>query len=157
MRAADGWVALNLSRDEDAALVPALIGRDVTGDPFVAVEQAELSTAALAAQAALLGLPLAVISETRRPAAIVAGGGARHGGGMRVLDLSALWAGPLCAALLLGAGASVARIENARRPDRSRTGHPGFYARLNHGKAMAMLDLPRETDRLRNAIAAATW
>lgn len=155
LRARDGWVALNLARDDDVALVAALIERPVAGDPFAAVEAAEVPAATLVERGALLGLPLARLGEARRPAAPVTPGGPRPGAGLRVLDLSALWAGPLCAALLLGAGARVERIENRHRPDRSRDGNPAFYARLNSGKAIVMLDLPADSERLRDAIMAA--
>ena len=42
----------------------------------------------------------------------------------RIVDLSALWAGPLCAHLLQLAGASVVKLESTRRPDGARFGAP---------------------------------
>jgi len=60
---------------------------------------------------------------------------------VRVLDLSALWAGPLCAALLAEAGTDVVKLESTARPDASRAGNPGLFARLNHLKRSVVLDL----------------
>lgn len=49
--------------------------------------------------------------------------------GVRVVDLSALWAGPLCGRLLAQSGAQVLKIESAGRPERP--AQPAFYAALN--------------------------
>jgi crotonobetainyl-CoA:carnitine CoA-transferase CaiB-like acyl-CoA transferase len=58
-----------------------------------------------------------------------------------VLDLSALWAGPLCGRLLGLAGARVVKVECLRRPDGARYGSTGFYAALNAEKESVALDL----------------
>ena len=58
-----------------------------------------------------------------------------------VLDLSSLWAGPLCGALLLRAGAMVIKAESIARPDGARAGHAGFFNFLNAGKRSVALDL----------------
>ena len=42
--------------------------------------------------------------------------------GLLVVDLSALWAGPLCGGLLAGAGATVVKVESTHRPDGARRG-----------------------------------
>jgi hypothetical protein len=83
--------------------------------------------------------------------------------GMRVCDLTAMWAGPLATWLLQGLGACVTKIEPARRPDgfRALDGrgiHPGgrqvdpgrdsaMFNALNAGKAIAALDLTKVEDR----------
>ena len=41
-----------------------------------------------------------------------------------MVDLSALWAGPLCASLLAAAGAEVVKVESTARPDAARLGSP---------------------------------
>jgi crotonobetainyl-CoA:carnitine CoA-transferase CaiB-like acyl-CoA transferase len=64
-----------------------------------------------------------------------------------VLDLTALWAGPLAAHLLWLAGAEVVRVENPNRPDRMRDSNPRLYARLNQGKASVTLDPRISADR----------
>lgn len=62
-------------------------------------------------------------------------------GALRVLDLSALWAGPLCASLLAEAGADVVKVESSARPDASRSGNPGLFARLNGAKRSVVVNL----------------
>jgi crotonobetainyl-CoA:carnitine CoA-transferase CaiB-like acyl-CoA transferase len=51
-----------------------------------------------------------------------------------VVDLSALWAGPLAASLLVAAGCRVIKVEDPRRPDSSRTGPRQFFDLLHGGK-----------------------
>jgi len=58
-----------------------------------------------------------------------------------VLDLSSLWAGPLCAQLLAAAGADVIKLESRGRPDGARRGETGFYDLMNAGKQSVVLDL----------------
>jgi crotonobetainyl-CoA:carnitine CoA-transferase CaiB-like acyl-CoA transferase len=67
-----------------------------------------------------------------------------------VIDLSALWAGPLATSILQRAGAEVVKAESRTRPDSMRTGDPALFARLNGGKASVALDLrdPADRDRL---------
>ena len=69
----------------------------------------------------------------------------------RVLDLSSLWAGPLCGAILAASGAQVVKLESAARPDGARLGPPAFFARLNAGKAGVRLDFERADERARLA------
>src|SRR5262249_39294597 len=57
-----------------------------------------------------------------------------------VVDLSALWAGPLAARLLGLAGARVVTLEAINRPDRMRGGTEGFYRDLHAGNEMVRLD-----------------
>jgi hypothetical protein len=64
----------------------------------------------------------------------------------RVVDLSALWAGPLAAHLLWLAGADVVKVESRSRPDAMRSNNM-FYALLNQGKASVALDFHDTNDR----------
>ena len=61
--------------------------------------------------------------------------------GLRVLDLSSLWAGPLAGALLAAAGADVVKVESTGRPDGARRGPPSFFDLLNGDKRSVALDL----------------
>jgi crotonobetainyl-CoA:carnitine CoA-transferase CaiB-like acyl-CoA transferase len=64
----------------------------------------------------------------------------RHGQ-FTVVDLSSLWAGPLCAHLLGLAGGSVVKVEGTGRLDGAREGPPGFYDLLHAGHASVTVDL----------------
>jgi len=146
-RASDGWMALNLARDEDHDLIPAWLGCDFGAAPWAAVSRyaRRLTCAELVASAARLGLPVAVVGEvvidgpdtSPRRLGAVAG---RAPGLPKVVDLSALWAGPLCGAILAAMGARVLRIESLRRPDPTRTSTPEFFQRLNGAKQQISLD-----------------
>jgi crotonobetainyl-CoA:carnitine CoA-transferase CaiB-like acyl-CoA transferase len=63
-------------------------------------------------------------------------GPTRHASPRRplVVDLSALWAGPLAASLLVAAGCRVVKVEDPRRPDPARHGPPAFFDLLQGGK-----------------------
>lgn len=72
----------------------------------------------------------------------------RHGGSgtSLVIDLSALWAGPLATSLLAELGARVVKVDADVRPDGLRH-HPGLYRHLNGSKDVIDLDLRAENDR----------
>jgi crotonobetainyl-CoA:carnitine CoA-transferase CaiB-like acyl-CoA transferase len=75
----------------------------------------------------------------------------------RVVDLSSLWAGPLCSHLLQRLGAEVIKVESPSRPDGARQGHPAFFDLLNTGKRCVAIDPRQESGReqLRALIASA--
>ncbi|MEH0421319.1 CoA transferase [Streptomyces sp. B21-083] len=149
---ADGWAALNLARPDDHAALPALLG--LLGAPQAGLRTAarRAPTAELCGAAQLLG-----IASAARGSALGPGRGGRapvraerHGqpgpravaglAGLNVVDLSALWAGPLCARLLGLAGARVVKVESDTRPDGARFGPPDFYRRLHEGHRSLVLD-----------------
>ncbi|MGI9612510.1 MAG: CoA transferase [Acidimicrobiales bacterium] len=66
----------------------------------------------------------------------------------RVVDLSALWAGPLATALLAKVGAEVIKVDPSCRPD-AFAEHPRLYEHLNHRKEIVDLDLRVDDDRRR--------
>jgi hypothetical protein len=162
-RAADGWMALNLAREEDRELVPAWLGCGFGPDPWdlVATHAPEHTCAALVAGADLLGLPAAavgeVLADSQEAPRLELGAGCVRNGSFKVVDLSALWAGPMCGAVLAAMGAAVTRIESPRRPDPSAASTPDFYRRLNDAKTHLSLDLtqPDGRARLREAALAA--
>jgi hypothetical protein len=162
---ADGFLAANLARPDDVELLPAWLERPVRGDPWRALADAvrEGPARAWVERGRLLGLPVAeaVAPEAcATPAVRVAARGvprARPVRRPRVVDLSSLWAGPLCTQLLALGGARVVKIESATRPDGARRGPAPFFDLLNAGKASVALDLGTTAgrDALRRAIAAA--
>jgi hypothetical protein len=163
VRAADGWIAVNLARDEDRDLVPAWLGRDFGDDAWALVEAhvGAHTRAALVEGATLLGLPATAVGETtadgpHAPLMRMAPGAARARP-LKVVDLTALWAGPMCGAILAAMGASVTRVESARRPDPTRTSTPAFFEALNGAKFHLVLDLasPDGQAALRKRIADA--
>jgi crotonobetainyl-CoA:carnitine CoA-transferase CaiB-like acyl-CoA transferase len=158
-------VALNLARAADRELLPALFETDSldSNDLAAVARQIAVSDAeALVLRGRLLGLAIACEHELRPPPAVacteLSPGLARvaaRRSAPRVLDLSALWAGPLAAHLLWLAGADVVKVESRTRPDTMRVGDEAFYALLNQGKAHVSLDLTDHNDRqaLRSLVA----
>ena len=57
------------------------------------------------------------------------------------MDLSALWAGPLCARVLGEAGARVVKVEASHRLDGARRGDHRFYDWLHAGHESVVLDV----------------
>jgi hypothetical protein len=159
VRAEDGWIAVTLSRQDDLELVPAwLHGSDCSWD-HIGTAAATRSAADLAADGQELGLAVAVVPGPRSapdvqqrtrgldgPWRIVRSDGPPAAGRLRVLDLSALWAGPLCAHLLALAGADVVTVDSVGRPDGSRVGDPQLFALLHRGHTFRRLDLRERRD-----------
>lgn len=165
----DGWLALTLARPDDVTLVPAWL--ELGGpppNPWTAVEAAVADRAGgpLLNRARLLGLPAAWLpaDPTVQPAVVTAGASALGDAapatqlaGTRVVELGALWAGPLCGSLLAQAGADVVKVESTTRPDGARRGPASFFDLCNAGKRSIAVDLAttQGTDALRAIIARA--
>jgi hypothetical protein len=154
--AADGrWVAVNLARRDDVELLAAWMGHDWDGPVWDAVAGALAGTDAVAAvdRAQLLGIPAAVAvapgEYVGAPAVtVVPVPGEAPPAGAPVVDLSSLWAGPLCAGLVGDAlSRPVLKVESAQRPDGARRGAPEFWARLNGGKDEVTVDLDSAAGR----------
>jgi hypothetical protein len=159
----EGWLALSLARPDDVALVPALIGCECTRDAWseVSAWARQLPAADAAARGQLLGLPAAALPSQQqneqarvRPARdsapwTLSPGSARRdpAGRPLVVDLSALWAGPLCGHLLSLAGARVVKVESPHRPDGARRGSAAFFALLHAGQESVALDLRTTSGR----------
>jgi hypothetical protein len=163
LAARDGWFGISLGRESDRQLVPALVEREVAEDPWTELSAwlDGRSTAEAAERTALLGLAAAPLPDgpTRpsRPPVVATLGGRRRKVDDRplVVDLSSLWAGPLCAHLLHLAGARVITVESATRPDGARTGSPRFYELLHGGHESVRLRLPDETCSLERLLREA--
>ena len=164
-QAADGWIALNLAREEDRELLPAWLQLEgaLTPDALPQLIAARRSHE-LVEQGRLLGLAVAA-DEAPNPKpegwfALSVEGKPRQsskGRAPRVVDLSSLWAGPLCSHLLQRLGAEVIKVESPARPDGARAGHSGFFDLLNAGKQCVAIDPHGESGRrqLRALIASA--
>jgi hypothetical protein len=160
-------VALNLARSDDRDLLPALFENDQLNghdDAAIAACIGRADAHTLVLRGRSMGLAIAAEHE-RRPAHAAAplfgsndsampwteltigGGSAAARAAPRVVDLSALWAGPLAAHLLWLAGAEVVKVESRSRPDAMRDAEGDFYALINQGKAAVTVDLPDGGER----------
>jgi hypothetical protein len=173
VRARDSWVAINLARPGDLELLPALTGGvvpgrsmpDVPADVWDGLKEfvRHRSGAELVATAQLLGLPAAGLGTSPLPPSLPwsihqLGGTVpsppRH---PLVIDLSAMWSGPLCAHLLGRCGAHVVKVEDAGRPDGARQGDPWLFAQLHRDHDQVLLDFrePSGQRALRALVEAA--
>ncbi len=169
LRSADGWLGLSLARPDDIALLPALTSgavSDANSEPWSAISAwlADRELASVVAQARLLGLPAAPVpsgpAAVRRPPVLCSPGGPRDPSrrdAPLVVDLTSLWAGPLCAHLLGLAGARVVKVESRTRPDGARAGTPAFFDLLHAGHLSVALDFgaPGDLAALRRLLARA--
>ncbi|MYQ32217.1 CoA transferase, partial [Streptomyces sp. SID4956] len=159
--AADGrWLGVSLARPSDEELVPALVEDSrVAGEPWDALVRWAARTSAedAATRAQLLGVPAAAVPVAGerddqltyrhdegpvRPFILEAIGQRAVAPPARplVVDLSSLWAGPLCAHLLGLAGMRVVKVESTRRPDGARRGNTAFYDLLHGGHEAVAVD-----------------
>lgn len=142
-----GWMALNLAREEDWELMPAWLETEVGSGDWQSIRSlvGSRSCVDLVERGRLLGLPVTVFDshhadhwfsvQTKGKPAISARSSPL------VIDLSSLWAGPLCSHLLQYAGATVIKVESSTRPDSTRFASPDFHNLINSGKYSVMLDL----------------
>lgn len=153
LRCADGWLALNLARDSDWQLLGAWLQTDTALGDWGTLQMAlnQQSGQLLQARGREMGLALAFVDGpglvevsslrldhqcTTDPQTTAA----RSLAGARVVDLSALWAGPLCAHLLHACGAAVTVVSSTQRPDGARQGSPLLYDQLHAGHEHLVLD-----------------
>lgn len=168
---ANGWLALSLARPDDWQLLPAwLESGPLDSWAEVADLVGNLPVDALLERGRMLGLAIAtattstaqhpprpaqwcrLLERSRRADARV-----RRRGTPLVVDLSSLWAGPLCAQLLGTLGARVVKVESLGRPDGARRGPAAFDDLMNAGKASVALDFssPGGIDKLRRLLLVA--
>lgn len=137
----DGWIAVSLAREEDRELVPAWTGAALDDEPWQAILGAAEAGAAdaMTAAAAELHMPVARVGEAEPLEASELRNCAASDG--IVVDLSALWAGPYCGALLAEAGHAVVKVESDGRPDPTRLHTPQLDGRLNGDKRRVTSDI----------------
>ena len=169
----DAMLAVNLPRSTDWELVPAWLGPwqeniEVAADDWTTLRKCclPITAEALLTQAHVLGLAVARCDNV--PAAPLQPFTTKHftpestsasqaRNAPLVVDLSSLWAGPLCSHLLQQAGCRVIKVEGTRRHDGARIGSPDFYQLLNQGKESITLDFQSADDiqRLKQLISYA--
>ena len=181
MATGNGWLGLNLAREEDWGLLNPWLEQDGDLSEWAHVEEAllERDAKALVARGRLMGLPVSllpekVMSESAGASEILDGAPVfeftpdanvtlrsfnttQPMSGFKVVDLSALWAGPLCAHLLRQCGMQVTFVTSVHRPDGAQQGSPKLYEVLHCGHDHIELDftsqegLQRLAKLLRNA------
>ena len=161
LTARDGTIALNLARDEDREMLPALFESDVpmTADTMRALA-VERSAVDLIERGRLLSLPVARFEEaaaTPLEKARDVGPRGQARPSPLVVNLASLWAGPLCARLLGDMGARVISVEAVQRPDRSRRSCASLFDYLHAGCDRLVLDFEDGVDiaRLRALLMSA--
>jgi len=150
-----GWFALTLIRAEDRELLPALFldeDIDTADDEAIARAVADHDCPDLLARGRDLGLPVASADETPAspPVEIMARGPRRERPPDHrplVVDLSAIWAGPLLGHLLWLAGAEAVKVESLTRPDLIRRDDPATFDLINQGKASVVVDFHSQAEK----------
>lgn len=161
-------IAINLPRDSDWELIPAWLGADepalarAGGWDALAARLLEQDAEVLVDQGRLLGLAVAATGQAPAPTHVFTPASCTQAapptkGPPLVVDLSALWAGPLASHLLWLCGANVIKVEARSRPDGGRGGNQAFYRLLNQGKRCVALELcePSGREQLRALLGAA--
>ena len=149
------WVAINLARPEDHELLGIFFPTTLQSDDkinvsLLRVQVRQCSADMLIEFAIDVGLPIAVLDEVinkysldelpitiqqfEKPIEL------KPRSQLRVVDLSSLWAGPLCSHLLQRCGYAVTKVESQQRPDGARFGNPKFFAELDAGKNHVVID-----------------
>jgi CoA-transferase family III len=142
METVPAWLELDDAPESVPAVWSSVASHLQQGDPDL-----------LLARAQLLGLPVARVGESAghvgvRRSLLGEAPSRPDLTGLVVVDLSALWAGPLCGDLLARAGATVVKVESEQRPDGARRGPAEFFDLLNGGKRSVVLNF-RDRDGIR--------
>ena len=158
LEACDGWVAVTLARPTDRELLPAWLGLDpfaacvvTNADPWadVARRVGKRSRTELVETAVDLGLACAAVGERSPSPPVVrtplGDAPATDVGGLRVVNLGSLWAGPMAAHVLTGLGADVVCVESTSRPDGARQ-TPHWFDAMHAGQRSVALDLRADAD-----------
>jgi len=163
LRCRDGMLVLNLPRESDWELLPAWLQQPVSlmQEDWQRLEDLllPLPKEALLEQGYALGLAVAAVDCPPKPPENFVdiepspSSSPTQSSAPRqrplVVDLSPLWAGPLCGYLLTQAGCRVIKVESVQRPDGARQGNQKFYRLLNQGKESLALDFRNAEDIVR--------
>jgi len=166
------WVAINLARPEDHELLGIFFPTTLQSEDKINVSllrfQVRQCPANMLIEFAIdVGLPIAALDEVTNKYSldelpITVQQFDKHldltpRSQLRVVDLSSLWAGPLCSHLLQRCGYAVTKVESRHRPDGARFGNPNFFAELDDGKDHVDIDFHSEhgINQLRKLIANA--
>lgn len=156
--ARDGYLAINLARDSDWDLLPAWLKVEAARDwQQLAIALRNMTVDAAVTRGRLLGLAVCAMAPVQsflqpwvkrhRIAAANLTEYSRENKTPLVLDLSSLWAGPLCGHLLQMLGARVIKVESTERPDGARFGAKQFFDLLNANKECVALPLNSQAGR----------
>jgi hypothetical protein len=164
LRAADGWLALNLARADDRDLLPAWLGPGDLNDAwgFVSARLREQPVDPVVERGRLLGLPLArALAPPAQPPpwlrfeSIGPPAADNTARAPLVVDLTSLWAGPLCGHLLQLGGAQVLKVESVALDFGSGEGSSALRALVERADVVLESTRPRALRQL--GIDAAEW
>ncbi|MCF8571927.1 CoA transferase [Gordonia sp. HY002] len=155
LQASDGWIGVTLSRSTDLDSLPALLetSESITEPWRTLADAVRLRTASeIVERAQLLGIPAAELGAVAAAPPRSARRWPRRqqpiDSNLLVVDLSSMWAGPLCGQILAGLGATVVKVESPLRPDGTRAGDPDFFRWMNGLKLPYSADLYADGARL---------
>ena len=150
----DGWLGVNLPRHSDWELLNPWLATDEPLSNWSMLTTAVASRNGLAFVAANPSAEFPVDFVDSAPSLLRDANmksAPRQLAQARVIDLSALWAGPLCAQLLHRCGAQVTTVSSMQRPDGAQFGSPDFYRQLHAGHERLQLDFSDVAYRVRLA------
>ncbi|WP_223262758.1 CoA transferase [Sphingobium sp. SCG-1] len=155
----DGRIAINLAREDDRELLPALLHCEPeTDEAALSSLFARHYRADMLARGVELGMAIAadvpVTGVHQWFAASCRRYRAKPAHSPRVLDFSSLWAGPLAGSLLAMMGAEVVKVESLTRPDGGRLANEDFFNLLNGMKQQGTIDF-QDRERLRDLVFSA--
>jgi len=160
----DEYIVLNLARESDWFSLPALLQQKIDVTPFdsALIKQlrkilSQCSAEKIVEQGRMLDMAIAQVPQISGPPNIE-NWYSIHTPGERcsptkkpplVVDLSSLWAGPLCSHLLQLCGARVLKVESTQRPDGARINPlqegQAFFQALNNNKEFITFDFSTDS------------
>ncbi|WP_155977016.1 CoA transferase [Nocardia sp. 348MFTsu5.1] len=163
IRCSDTWAAFSLARTMDIDSLGALLSTDdIIDDPWSTLEVAARTWVAdeLVERAQMLEIPAAVLGSVTAPPVEITPCWERSrpravDNNLLVVDLSAMWAGPLCGQLLGTLGATVIKVESPGRPDGARAGNQDFFRWMNGAKLLFPAEITSHNTELADLLDVA--